>query len=155
MVNFHRRVIVNRHSINIWKMQKAPGGDIRIGQTIWFESEIFATGKSIGRDLGGGQTVWVKRYSGEVLGISGWEKNWIRFSVGSDGREDFQLWTPVCWTALGFTLRVRHYLLRHQLVDTIPPLPMDIGVEGKERRVESSVRAYHRQAGEVLGLGPL
>jgi hypothetical protein len=120
MVNFHHHVIVNQRSINIWKVQKAPVGDIRVGQTVWFESEIFVTGKSIERDLGGGQTVGVKQYSGEVLGVNGWEKIWIRFSVGSDGQEDFQLWTPICWTTLGFTLRVRHYLLHHQLVDTIP-----------------------------------
>jgi hypothetical protein len=77
MVNFHCRVIVNQRSINIWKVQKVPVGDICVGQTVWFESEIFVTGKSIERDLGGGQTVGVKRYSGEVLGVNGWEKNWI------------------------------------------------------------------------------
>ena len=43
------------------------------------------------RDIGGGHIVGVKRYSGEVLGISGWERNWVRFSMGDDGQEAFQL----------------------------------------------------------------
>ena len=58
-------------------MQKAPANDICVGQRIWFESEIFATGKSVERDIWGGRIVGVKQYSGEVLGISGWERNWV------------------------------------------------------------------------------
>jgi hypothetical protein len=76
-VNLHRCLINNQQSIDIWKMQKAPAKNIHIGQKIWFESEIFMTGKSVERDIGGGRTIWVRQYSGEVLGISGWEKNWV------------------------------------------------------------------------------
>jgi hypothetical protein len=136
-------------------MQKAPANDICVGQRIWFESSIFANGKSTERDIGGGRTVGVKRYAGEVLGISGWEKNLVRFSVGDGGQEDFQLWAPICWTALGFVLRVRHYMLRYQLVDTIPPPPRENRMEGQERRVEPSLCAYHRQARMVQELEPM
>jgi hypothetical protein len=133
-------------------MQKAPANNIRVGQKIWFESEIFATGKSVERDIGGGRTVWVRQYSGEVLGISGWERNWVRFSVGDDGQETFQLWVPISWTALGYVLRARHYMLRYQLVDTLPPPPMDGRKEGQVRRVGSSLSAHHQQARMVQSL---
>jgi hypothetical protein len=105
------------------------------------------------RDRGGGRTIGVRRYSGEVLGISGREKNWVQFSVGDDGLEAFQLWVPICWTALGFVLRVRHYMLRYQLVDTIPPLPIGERVAGQACRVESSLSAHHHQARMVQELG--
>jgi hypothetical protein len=64
---------------------------------------------------------------GEELGL--------QFSVGDGGQEDFQLWVPTHWTA--FVLRVHHYMLCYQLVDTIPPPPMENRMEGQERRVES------------------
>jgi hypothetical protein len=60
VVNFHRRTIVDLRSVNIWKMQRAPASNIRVGQRIWFESEIFATGKNVEKVLGGGQTNGVK-----------------------------------------------------------------------------------------------
>jgi hypothetical protein len=85
-VNLYRRFINGQQGTNIWKMQKAPANNIRVGQRIWFESEIFATGKSAERDMGGGRTIGVKQYSGEVLGISGWERNWVLFSVGMMGK---------------------------------------------------------------------
>ena len=85
--------------------------NIQVGQRIWFESEIFTTGKNVEKVLGEGQTNGVKRYDGEVLRISGLERSWIRFSVGVAGQEGFQLWLPICWTALGFTLCAHHYWL--------------------------------------------
>ena len=90
VVNFHRHTIVDLRSVNIWKMQRAPASNIRVGQRIWFESEIFATGKNVEKALGEGHTnIGVKRYDGEVLSISGWERSWIRFSVGVAGQEGF------------------------------------------------------------------
>jgi hypothetical protein len=103
-------------------------------------------------DLGGGHTIRVKRYSGEVLGLCGWERNWVRFSVGDDGQEAFQLWVPICWTALGFVLRARHCMLRYQLADTLLPPPMDGRKQGQVRRVESSLSAHCRQAKMALDL---
>ena len=38
----------------------APMSNIWVGQKIWFESEIFATGKNVEKVLGGGQTNGVK-----------------------------------------------------------------------------------------------
>ena len=59
-VNLHCRFMDDQRSTNIWKMQTAPANDIRIGQRIWFESEIFAMRKSVEGDLGGGHTIRVK-----------------------------------------------------------------------------------------------
>ena len=109
--------------------------------------------KNVEKVLGGGQTNGVKWYDGKVLSISGWERSWIQFSVGVAGQKGFQLWVPICWTALGFTLRAHHYWLCYWLADTIPPLPKDYGVAAEGWRVESTAHAYHCQVGEVEGLG--
>ena len=89
VVNFHCCTIVDLCSVNIWKMQRAPMSDIWVGQKIWFESEIFATGKNVEKVLGGGQTNGVKWYDGKVLSISSWKRSWIQFSVGVAGQEGF------------------------------------------------------------------
>ena len=63
------------------------------------------------------------RYEGQVLSIVGWQRHWVRFSVGSQGREEFHLWVPVNWTALGLLLRSLHTLQKGQLPDSILFLP--------------------------------
>jgi hypothetical protein len=71
---------------------------------------------------------------------------------GDDGQEIFQLWVPIIWTVLRYVLRVRHYMLRYQLVDTLPPPPMDGRKERQVRKVESSLCAHHRQEKMVQSL---
>jgi len=72
--------------------------------------------------------------------------------MGDDGQEAFQLWAPIYWTALGYVLHVHHYMLRYQLVDTLPPPPMDGRREGQVRRVGPSLSARRCQTKMIQGL---
>jgi hypothetical protein len=137
------RVVVNLYGqtpscggvVNVWKVQKAPSADIMVGQKIWFESAILSGDSIMGSDEKG--TKCGRRYEGEVQSIAGWQKSWVRFHVGG-GEETFQLWVPLAWTAMGFMLRLRHFFLKRQLVDDIPPLPPITRPDQQTRRVTTS-----------------
>ena len=110
----------------MWKVQHAPSISIRVSQTIWFQSNVFVMGRDIGKyikTMKGGQVIGGNHYEGEVLHVVGWQKHWVQFSVGGQGGEEFQLWVPVHWTALGVVLCAYHILQRVRLPDSIPSLP--------------------------------
>lgn len=110
----------------MWKVQCAPSVDIQVGQTIWFQSNVFVMGPNVTNHVGTmrkAQGAGGFRYEGQVLSIVGWQRHWVRFSIGSQGREEFHLWVPVNWTALGLLLRSLHTLQKGQLPDSIPSLP--------------------------------
>jgi hypothetical protein len=112
-----------------------------VGHKICFESTILSEDSIVGLDKKGIKRG--KQYEGEVQSIAGWQKSWVRFHV-SGGEGAFQLWVPLAWTALGFMLRLRHFFLKLQLVDSIPPLPSVTKPSRQTRRVETS-------EGESLG----
>jgi hypothetical protein len=130
VVNFYCCETSRQARVNVWKVQSAPSIDIQVGQTIWFYSNVFVMGGDMGahlepmrkrREAGG------FKYEGEVLRIVAWQRHWIRFSMGSQGVEEFQLWVPVHWTAMGFILRALHLLQKGSLPDSIPSLPEATG----------------------------
>jgi hypothetical protein len=126
VVNFYCRETSGQGRVNVWKVQSAPSLNIRVGQTIWFQSNIFVMGRDIRKykkAMREGQVAGKTRYEGEVLCIVGWQKHWVQFSVGNQGGEEFQLWVPVHWTALGVVLCAYHILQRGRLPDSIPSLP--------------------------------
>jgi hypothetical protein len=68
----------------------------------------------------------------------------------------FQLWVPIDWTALGFVLRTRHMLQRHQLMDNIPLPPAITGTLLQTRMTTTSrgERIHmEREVAEVLARG--
>ena len=156
IVNLYGQTICEGVCVKIWKVQRAPRADIRVGQIIWFESEIFFGGKEVAYRPMGGSKGPVSRYEGEVQGIIAWQKYWVKFNVGVKGREMFQLWVPIDWTALGFVLRTRHMLQRHQLMDNIPLPPAITGTLLQTRMTTTSrgERIHmEREVAEVLARG--
>jgi hypothetical protein len=84
-----------------------------------------------------------------TIGVSSWKKSWIQFSVGKHGEEAFQIWVSLDWTALGFMLRLRHFILKRKLVDTIPSLPTVTDPTYQTCRMEESCATYHHFSEEV------
>ena len=92
---------------------------------IWFQSDIFVMGRDIGKYakiMKEEQSAGKYRYEGEVLHIVGWQKHWVQFSVGSQEGDEFHLWVPIHWTALGFLPPTFHVLQKGHLSDSIPSL---------------------------------
>jgi hypothetical protein len=130
VVNFYCRETSRQERVNVWKVQSAPPVNIQVGQKIWFQSNIFVMGRDVGKymkTMREQQSAGKYRYEGEVLHIVGWQKQWVWFSMGIQGEEEFHLWVPVHWTALGFLLRALHVLQRGRLPDNIPSLPKAVG----------------------------
>ena len=126
VVNFYCRETSRQERVNVWKVQCAPSVNIQVGQTIWFQSNIFVMGLNIKNHVEAvrkAQGAGGFRYGGQVLSIVEWQKNWVRFSVGSQDREEFHLLVPVDWTALGLLLHSLHTLQKGRLPDSIPSRP--------------------------------
>jgi hypothetical protein len=144
-VNFQARVFHNEMSVEVWKVQKEPDVKMRVGQPLWFVSEILV--KEV-VDCEGKPAKWPRLYEGEIQGVVGWQKNWVQFEVMATGREDFHLWVPLEWSALGLVHRVQHFWQRYWLVDNIPPIPVVTGV--RNRRLATSKAIRVRRVLEVV-----
>jgi hypothetical protein len=120
LASFQMQIFHKGVGVEVWKEQKEPGVKIKVGQLIFFVSEFLA--KEI-VDCEGRQIMWPRIYEGEIHSVVGWQRNWVWFLVMATGREDFHLWVPLEWSALGLAHRLLHLWQRHQLVDDIPPVP--------------------------------
>jgi len=144
-VNFQAQILHNEASVEVWKVQKEPDVKMKVGQSVWFASEILV--KDV-VDCVGKPAKWPRLYEGEIRGIVGWQKNWVRFEVMATGRADFHLWVPLEWSTLGLVRRVQHFWQRHWLVDNIPPIPVITGV--RNRRLATSKAIRVRRVLEVV-----
>jgi len=67
-VNLYGQVASSNGSVNFWKVQKVPVVDIKVGQRLWFKSDILGSELTKGSAEGVlGHKVY---YEGEVLGVS-------------------------------------------------------------------------------------
>ncbi|KIM91739.1 hypothetical protein PILCRDRAFT_845 [Piloderma croceum F 1598] len=117
-VIFHRRV---PGGVNVWRVKSAPAVNLQVGQTIGFMSNVFVMGRDIAkhaRVVKEGLAAGGYSYESEVLCIVEWQKHWVKFSVANQGGEEFHLWVPFDWTALGGFIHALHILQRSS---GIPP----------------------------------
>jgi hypothetical protein len=133
LVSFRMQVFHNGLGVDVWKVQKEPDVKMKVGQPIRFVSEMLAREVV---DCEGKQIMWPRLYEGRIGGVVGWQRNWVRFLVMAAGRENFHLWVPLEWSALGLVHCLQHLWQRHHLVDDIPPVPTLTSV--RNRRLETS-----------------
>jgi hypothetical protein len=149
-VNLFGQTSAGDRNMRVWKVQKAPEVDIRVGQVIWFESDFFFGGKEVAYRPEKSDDRILGRYEGRVQNVVGWQKHWIRFGVeDARAKDGFQLWVPIDWTALGVVLRLRHMVQRHLLGDTIPLPPTTTEVALQTRMTYTSQGARIRREREV------
>jgi hypothetical protein len=108
-VVFHHRV---PGGVTVWRVKSAPAVNLQVGQTIGFVSNVFVMGRDIVRHARVVRAAGGYSYEGEVLCIVEWQGHWVKFSVADQGGEEFHLWVPFDWTALGGFIHALHILQR-------------------------------------------